>query len=174
MHTLASRGLAEIVIAEGFQVFLEFESKVHDLWKGIPFRRVETKNEVVRFVEMRTTAMNVMQFDGRVIGKPHKTGIIGGDDVVDLLPLCPVVPDLLVIHPLRAVLGAVLLKETLPVNTVGESHQRQRAAIDVCQDCRRNPKIVSDRLRLEDSVFGPQDLLQIGQFDLALAHLGHL
>jgi hypothetical protein len=93
MHTLASRGLAEIVIAEGFQVFLEFESKVHDLWKGIPFRRVEIKNEVVRFVEMRTTAMNVMQFDGRVIGKPHKTGIIGGDDVVDLLPLCPVVPD---------------------------------------------------------------------------------
>ena len=170
---LAARGLAEGVVAEGLEVVLQLEGEGGHLGEGGALGRVEVEDEVVGLVEVGPPRVDVVQLDGGVVGQPHEAGLVGGDHVVDALALGLVVADALVVEPLGAVPGAVLLEEALAVDAVGEANQGEGPPLDVGQDRRRHGQVVLDHLGLEDAVLGPQHLLEVGQLDAALADLGH-
>ena len=63
--------------------------------------------------------------------------------------------------PLGAVPGAALLEEPLALHAVGQPHHRQRAALQVGEQHRRDPGVVVDHLTFGEAGRGVQHLVRL-------------
>ena len=73
------------------------------------------------------------------------------------------------LHPLRAVLGAALLEEVEALDPVGVALQRGRAAAQVRDHRVGDPRVVVDHLGLGEPGLRVEDLVEVGQLELAPA-----
>ena len=99
------------------------------------------------------------------VGQPHERGLVVGQDVVDR-------PHARGLNPVGTVRWRVLLVEELRVDAVGVALERQRAALDVRQDGRRDAREVVDDVALGEAGLGIEDLVEVRELHLAPADLG--
>src|SRR6185295_8348673 len=77
-----------------------------------------------------------------------------------------------VFEPRGRPLGTVLLKEGPVIDAVRPSHQSQRPAFDMTKNGRRDFEVVLDQLGFDYLLRREEDLIEVREFDLALADGG--
>ena len=70
-------------------------------------------------------------------------------------------------HPVRAVVGAVLLVEELLVDAVRVADARQRPVVQVAEHDRRDPRVVVDHVPLREPRGGVHDLVEVRELEAA-------
>jgi hypothetical protein len=68
-------------------------------------------------------------------------------------------------HPLRAVVGTLLLVEVRAVDALGVALEREGPVPQVRQEHRGDPGVVVDHLTLGEPGLGIQDLFQVGELE---------
>ena len=115
-----------------------------------------------------------MQLDAAQVRDPGKAGRIGDDREVRLVARWIV--DVHGLEPLRMGHGHALLVEEVALDAVGVSLHLHRPSGDVVKDRLGNVDVVLDEVAFGQAHLGKEDLLEIGDLDLAAGdeHAGPL
>jgi hypothetical protein len=169
VEPFAPRGLHERMVAEGLEVRLEIQRELRDARERESLGRIEIVDDVVGLLEMRRPRMHLVELDACEIREPDERCLFARDDVVFFL-----LAEGDVLEPVRRPVGTILLIERLAADSLGKTHERQRAALHVREDRRRELEVEFDELRLDDPVVGVEHLVEIRELDPAFPDLGDL
>ena len=132
----------------------------------VPLRWVEVDQEVVRFVDVADPRVPGMQLDAGEVGEPRQPGRVVDHRKVDLVS--GRVVDVHRLEPLRMRIGHALLVEEIGVDAVRVALHLHRSLAHVRQDGRGDVDVVADEISLRDPRSGKQDLVLVGDGDLAI------
>src|SRR5262249_51522498 len=152
MQALATAGLDEWMVAQAFELFLEFERELCNQRELETLRRVEIIDDVIGLITMGRTRVDLVEFYACQIGQPDERCLFCGDDVV--FSGCA---ERDVLNPIGRSVWSVLLNERFRVNSVRKTHQREGPTSGMRKEGRRDSQIVVDQLSFGDLIGGKEN-----------------
>ena len=137
--------------------------------------RIEVEHHGRGLLDVGRPRQEHVQLQAGQVGQPHERRAVLDEAEVDVARVAAALaeapdalrPDRGGGDPVGAVVGALLLVEPLRAGPVGKAVQRQRPVGEVRKHHRRDPRVVVDHLRLGEAGLRVEDLVEVGQLELA-------
>jgi hypothetical protein len=170
LHPLAARDLREALHAECPEELPDTQRHLAALAQARRRTGIEVEDEHGRLLHPHRPGERGVELQGSKLRHPDQRRAVLAEAEVDLTG-ATVDVDRRRLHPVRAVLGAVLLEErgVRFADAFGEAAQGQGAGLQVRNDQIRDPGVVVDHLRLGGLRLRVEDLVQVRQLQPAVA-----